>query len=204
MTGAAGGTGPGPRVLRVSGPSGSGKTSLLLRLLPRLPVSAREVGLVKHTHHAVDWHPAGKDSRLLWDADPGALCVAGPDQAALFLPDGGREDDPGPREARDGSDPAGDATRRLVRACRRLPGRLRLILAEGFREARAPGIWTAAAPPDGPGPGPAIRAAVVPASAVAAWQAARPELEVHPREAAAELADRVVGWAAPLSELSGG
>lgn len=189
------GSGDAPRVLCVSGDSGSGKTALLRRLLPRLGLPPRQVGVVKDTHHAIDWHPAGKDSALLWEAGPGALCVAGPNQAALFVRTGeGAPSAPGTE----------GATRRLIRACRRMPPGVRLVLAEGFRDARAPTIWTAGGGPGEESLSPDVRAAVVPASEAAAWREAHPDLDVRSREEAAPLAGRVPGWAAAPPELAGG
>lgn len=182
--------GSGPRVLCVAGESGSGKTTLLRRLLVRLERPREQVGVVKHTHHAVDWHPAGKDSARLWEVGPGALCVAGPEQSALFV-----------RREREATE---DATRRLIEACRRMPTAIRLVLAEGFRDARAPKIWTAAGGPGQEAPAPNVRAAVVPTPEAASWREAHPAIEVRTREAAASLAGRVQAWAVPLSELAPG
>lgn len=207
---------PGARVLCVAGPSGSGKTELLRRLLPHLPVPLARVGVLKHTHHALDWHPAGKDSGVLWEAGPAALGVAGPDQTAVFIRTGrvgpGRGPAPegdGAREDSDGGAPAADepaarATRKLAAACRRLPRGLELILAEGYRAARAPTIWTAAGPPDAAPPGPGVRAVVVPEDRAAAWAAAHPGAEVRSREEVEDLAERVPGWAVPVAALAAG
>lgn len=220
-------TGPPPaRVLRVSGDSGSGKTTLIRRLLVRLPRPPGEIAVVKHTHHAIGWHPAGKDSAELWDAGPGALAVAGPDQTAMFErrepagPSGGpaasgARDGAEPSGAdgtsahRDGAAPGGDgdpaaATRRLVRVCRRVPARIRLILAEGFRHARAPGLWTAAGPP-GPAPvPPGAVAVVVPAEHRGPWAEEHGGTEVFSRREVDAIAARVEEWAAPVGELPGG
>lgn len=206
---------PELRVLCVSGPSGSGKTTLVRRLLSALPSSLAPVAVIKHTHHAIDWHPAGKDSGVLWEAGPSALCVAGPDQTALFLRSD-RGDEALPSEATadaapplaetpDGpapDDPSAVPTRRLVRACRRLRGDARLALAEGFGEARAPKVWTAAGPPDG-AIGPGVRAAVVPARHAAAWAERHPELAVHRRGEIGEIARRLAGLAEPLPAIAG-
>lgn len=207
------GAGDGPRVLCVSGDSGSGKTGLLRRLVARLTVAPDRIGLVKHTHHAIDWHPGGKDSARLWEVGPGALCVAGPDQTALFLrrpgaacgPDDGGDGAPGtPGDPPDGEDVAAAATRRLVESCRRMPAGTRLVLAEGFRAARAPKIWTATGPPGPHPPAPGVRAVVVPAGQAAAWEEARPGIEIWRRGEAGRLADRIPGWAAPVSGLPTG
>ena len=50
------------RVVGIVGRSGSGKTTLIEALLPRLRARGLGVSTVKHTHHAVDLDPPGKDS----------------------------------------------------------------------------------------------------------------------------------------------
>jgi molybdopterin-guanine dinucleotide biosynthesis protein len=214
---------PPARVLCVSGDSGSGKTALIRRLLPRLARPRDEIAVVKHTHHAIDWHPAGKDSAALWDAGPAVLAVAGPDQTAMFereaaAPSSARPAASAPPETREGETtgrggdgaPAADpdaraaATRRLVRVCRRLPAGIRLVLAEGFRDARAPALWTAAGPP---GPGrvpPGVVAAVVPAGDRERWTERHAGTEVLSREDADAIAARVGDWAEPVAELTRG
>ena len=56
------------RTLGIVGRSGSGKTVLVERLLPVLRGLGLRVSTVKHTHHAVDLDPPGKDSRRHRDA----------------------------------------------------------------------------------------------------------------------------------------
>ena len=56
------------RTLGIVGRSGSGKTVLVERLLPALRGHGLRVSTVKHTHHAVDLDPPGKDSRRHRDA----------------------------------------------------------------------------------------------------------------------------------------
>lgn len=181
------------RVLCVSGASGSGKTTLVRRLLACLPAPPDEIAVVKHTHHAIDWHPPGKDSDLLWDAGPAALAVAGPGQTALFERGGVAGDDGGAA-----------AGRRLARVCRRLPSGVRLVLAEGFRGAGAPKLWTAAGPP-GPDRLPRrVVAVVVPAAHRGRWTEEHGGPEVFSRAEADAIAARVGEWAAPVSEISGG
>lgn len=185
----------GPGVLCVAGESGRGKTTLIRRLAERVPVPRRRLGLVKHTHHAIQWHPSGKDSAVLWDLDPGGLVVAGPDQTAGFVPaDRGRA--PGPRSAPD------DPTRNLLRACGRLPGGLRLILAEGFRGADAPTVWAAGPPvPDLEVPG--LRAVATPARHRSGWADTVPGVPVFDRDDVEGLASRVAEWSVPLQRLGG-
>lgn len=169
-----------PRVLCVAGPSGSGKTTILRGLVPHLPVPRSRLGLLKHTHHRIEWHPEGKDSRLLWELGAGALGVVGPERTALFLPEDVEE----------------DATRELVRACSRLPGGLHLVLAEGFTEAEAPTLWVdarGAAPADLDVPG--LRGVAVPAGDVGSWKEADPGVPVFSRDDVEELAARAAGWA---------
>lgn len=195
---------PSARVLCVSGDSGTGKTTLVRHLLARLPRPLAETAVVKHTHHPVDWHPAGKDSALLWDAGPEALAVAGPDQTALFERAGrpGNDGGDGGRR-RDGDDAGTAATRRLARVCRRLPPEVRLVLAEGFRDARAPKIWTVAGPP-GPGrPPPGVVAVVAPAAHRDRWREEHGATEVFARDEADAVAARVGEWAAPVAGLTG-
>lgn len=191
------GGGDGPWVLCVAGDSDSGKTRLLAALLPRLPLPPDRVGVLKHTHHAVDWHPEGKDSARLWAAGPGALAVAGPDQTALFVR---REGEAAPGDPDE--EVAAASTRRLAEGCRRMPPGIRLVLAEGFRAARAPKIWTAAGGPEPGPPAPGVRAVIAPGEHAAAWREALPGAEVlEPSGAAEALAPRAEAWAAALSEL---
>lgn len=181
----------GPRVLCVAGESGSGKTTLIRRLVGRLPVPPHRMGLVKHTHHPIDWHPAGKDSGVLWDRGPAALGVAGPDQTALFL----RHDvDPHAGPGRP------DATRRLIGTCRRLPGDLELVLAEGFEGADAPTLWMAGPTVEDPAV-PGLRAVAATAEERGAWEAHGPDVPVLVRDDVDVLAARVMEWAVPLEEL---
>lgn len=221
-----------PRVVCVAGPSGSGKTTLIRRLLAHLAVPRRRIGIVKHTHHRIRWHPRGKDSGELWAEGPGALAVAGPDQTAVFVPadaeeGGAGRDAGGDRAAPGGAGAAGDdatpaagaagdssrsaaggartseATRALVRACRRLPGGLELVLVEGFTDAEAPTLWVARElRPDLAVPG--LRGVAVPSRRLAAWGEAAPPVPVFAREDPEELARRLAGWAVPVTKLPAG
>lgn len=178
-----------PRILCVAGPSGSGKTTLIAGIVPHLPVPRARLGLLKHTHHRIEWHPEGKDSRRLRDLEPGALGVVGPGRTAVFL-SGDEEEDP---------------TRRLVRACSRLPRGLELVLAEGFTGADAPTLWVDARgrPPEGLDV-PGLRGVAVPAGHVRSWEEAGVEVPVFSRDDLEELAARAAGWAAaPGTSASG-
>lgn len=72
------------RVLCVVGESGSGKTSLIERIVSHLPRDGANVGLLKHTHHHMNWHPPGKDSTRFWHLGVGSVVVADPHQLACF------------------------------------------------------------------------------------------------------------------------
>ena len=178
-----------PRILCVAGPSGSGKTTLIAGIVPRLPVPRARLGVLKHTHHRIEWHPEGKDSRRLRDLEPGALGVVGPDRTAVFLSEDEEE----------------DATRQLLRACSRLPRGLQLVLAEGFTGADAPTIWVDAGggPPEGLDV-PGLRGVAVPAGDVRSWQEAGVEVPVFSRDDLEELAARAAGWAAKPRASAGG
>jgi molybdopterin-guanine dinucleotide biosynthesis protein MobB len=67
----------------VVGRSGSGKTTLIEALIPELARRGRRVGAIKHTHHAFDLDPSGKDSWRLFHA--GAPVVAFSSTAQLVV-----------------------------------------------------------------------------------------------------------------------
>jgi len=64
----------GAPVVGIVGRSGSGKTLLLERLIPEMKKRGWRVGAIKHTHHAFDYDPQGKDSVRLFQS--GAEVVA--------------------------------------------------------------------------------------------------------------------------------
>ena len=72
-----------PPIIAVVGRSGSGKTTLIEQLIPELRRRGRHVGAVKHTHHAFDLDPSGKDSWRLFHA--GAPVVAFASAAQLVV-----------------------------------------------------------------------------------------------------------------------
>jgi molybdopterin-guanine dinucleotide biosynthesis protein MobB len=100
------------RVVAVSGPSGSGKTRLLARLIPALARRGVSCAVVKHTRHPHPFDRPGKDTEVLRRAGAVAAAIAGPAEMAWF----------------------GPAVRGLDALVALMP-RVRLVLAEGFRDA---------------------------------------------------------------------
>lgn len=199
----------GPRVLCVCGPSGAGKTTLVRGLLPRLSPGPERIGILKHTHHALEWHPEGTDSGRLWEAGPAAVCVTGPDQHACFTrrPTGARAPDgDGRREGADrgkeGSPSADAPTAELLSALDLLPPGLALVLAEGFHRALAPKLWVAA---DSPRPDrrlpEGVFAVAVAEDVRAAWKRAAGDVPVYGRNALGGLASAVEAAAASAREI---
>lgn len=191
------------KILCVAGPSGSGKTTLLERLLPLLPVPRDRVGLLKHTHHRLDWHPPEKDSTRMWASGVGAVGVVDPDQGAFFVRRGS-----GPAAGRGVEDAPGTGTRpawttlELVTACRRLPGSIELVLAEGWSRAAAPKLWVVDRAPgsDDAEPPPFIRAVVTAAERVEAWREGT-GVPVFSRDEPEAVAAMLPGWTVALAEL---
>ena len=72
------------RILCFTGDSGAGKTTLIERLLSHLPLDPASVGILKHTHHRLDWHPPGKDTTRFWQTGVGSVAVVDPAQIACF------------------------------------------------------------------------------------------------------------------------
>jgi len=68
-----------PPEIAFVGRSGSGKTTLLERVLPRLTAAGLRVGVVKHTHHQVEWDQPGKDSWRFARAGAAAVVLATPE-----------------------------------------------------------------------------------------------------------------------------
>ncbi|MFA9460772.1 molybdopterin-guanine dinucleotide biosynthesis protein B [Thiohalorhabdus methylotrophus] len=103
--------------------SGTGKTTLLTRLIPLLREAGLRVGLVKHAHHGFDPDIPGKDSYRLRKAGAAQTLVASPRRWALFT-----------EEPEEGEAPLAAMLERLD------PGRLDLVLVEGFRGEDIPKI----------------------------------------------------------------
>jgi len=183
------------KVLCIAGPSGSGKTTLLERLLDHLPLDRRRVGLVKHTHHELDWQPRGKDSTRFWDTGAGAVIVVDPGQLVRFT----RVDEG--TAARATTDARAE-TRSLIAACEAFPDSIALVLAEGYGDSLAPKLWLAPESPTGGGdPPPAVRAIVTTEEAAQAWRL-HTDLPVCVRDDVEGIAARVREWATPVHELT--
>ena len=105
------------KVVGIVGRSGSGKTTLIERLLPRLRARGLAVSTVKHTHHAVDLDPPGKDSRRHREAGAQEVLLVSERRWALL------------RETPDRPPPLSELLARLAP--------VDLVLVEGF--GRTPG-----------------------------------------------------------------
>lgn len=190
----------------MAGASGTGKTTLLGRLLDQLPTDRSRVGVIKHTHHELDWHPKAKDSSRYWEAGAGAVVVVDPLQVATFtrVPAA-----PDPRCTPTGPDLDSESvrqTRSLLDACIALPASIEIVLAEGWSRSRVPKVWFTEAFGDVPpfDQVPMIRA-IVSAEQGANGQAASAYadgvLPVYSRNDVSELAAGIWEWAEPVSEL---
>jgi len=180
------------RILCFTGDSGAGKTTLIERLLSHLPLDPASVGILKHTHHLLDWHPPGKDTTRFWETGVGSVAVVDPAQIACF-----QRADHGVR------DPA-DPTSELVTGCRLFPQQVELVLVEGYSRSRAPMVWLTVHPPGtgrGP-PQPELRAIVTTRQNVAGWSREQPGALVLTGDAVGTIARHVWDWAVELDELA--
>lgn len=71
-------------VVGLAGYSGSGKTTFLEKLIAELKGRGRRVGLVKHTHHQVEFDQPGKDTWRHARAGAEVVALAAPTGVALF------------------------------------------------------------------------------------------------------------------------
>ncbi len=78
-----------PYEIAFVGSSGSGKTTLLERVLGGLKARGLRVGVVKHTHHRIDWDSPGKDSWRFREAGAGPVLLATPERLLLQTARGG-------------------------------------------------------------------------------------------------------------------
>ncbi|MFC7420450.1 molybdopterin-guanine dinucleotide biosynthesis protein B [Iodobacter arcticus] len=105
------------RVLGIAGWSGSGKTTLIEKLLPELAQLGLSVSVIKHTHHAVQFEPEGKDTTRFRAAGAGEVLLASPQGFALL---------------HQGALPLNELLARLAP--------VDLVLVEGFKAAAIPKI----------------------------------------------------------------
>jgi molybdopterin-guanine dinucleotide biosynthesis protein len=186
----------------VAGASGTGKTTLLERLLDHLPTDRSRVGLVKHTHHELDWHPPAKDSTRYWEAGAGAVVVIDPVQIASFARATADSKPPSTRWTDGNVSESLLQTRSLLDACCALPESIEIVLAEGWSRSLVPKVWfTGGSREELPFDQiPEVRA-IISAAVGPKSPAADGALPVFTREDVAELATRIWDWAAPASEL---
>lgn len=71
-------------VVGITGYSGSGKTTFLEKLLPELKQRGYRVGVVKHTHHQVEFDQPGKDTWRHARAGADVVALAAPGGVSLF------------------------------------------------------------------------------------------------------------------------
>jgi molybdopterin-guanine dinucleotide biosynthesis protein MobB len=108
-------------VVAVGGYSGAGKTTLIERSLAGLKGEGLYVGVLKQTsHHRLDLDREGKDTDRFFRAGAETVLACDAHQGFARYP---RKD--------------GD----LLEVLSRFPAGLDLILVEGFRDVRLPGVW---------------------------------------------------------------
>ncbi|MBI5102851.1 MAG: molybdopterin-guanine dinucleotide biosynthesis protein B [Nitrospirae bacterium] len=108
-------------IIGLCGHSGSGKTTLIERALPELKKQGLYVGVLKHTHHAMQGLDArGKDTARFFDA--GADFVMGHDDSQGFA-----------RYHQTGAE--------VEKAIIKFPSGLDLIIVEGHKASGISGVW---------------------------------------------------------------
>ena len=68
----------------IAGWSDSGKTTLIERLIPLLTARGLRVGVVKHTHHALEMDKPGSDTDRYRSAGASAMALAAPDGTGVL------------------------------------------------------------------------------------------------------------------------
>ncbi|NLJ76072.1 MAG: molybdopterin-guanine dinucleotide biosynthesis protein B [Peptococcaceae bacterium] len=106
-------------VVGLAGYSGAGKTTFLEKLIAELKNRGYKIGIIKHTHHCVEFDHPGKDSWRHARAGADFVALATPQGYSLFKKTDG---DPGPRV--------------LIS----LAGELDLIIIEGYKKEKWPKI----------------------------------------------------------------
>lgn len=108
-----------PPVIGLAGYSGSGKTTFLEKLLAELKSRGYRIGVIKHTHHNVDFDQPGKDTWRHARAGADFVALATPGGFSVFQRTDG---DPGPEI--------------LIS----MAGELDLIIIEGYKSGNWPKI----------------------------------------------------------------
>jgi len=106
-------------VVGLAGYSGSGKTTFLEKLIVVLKQRGYLVGVIKHTHHRVEFDQKGKDTWRHARAGADVVALASPNGVSLFKK---FETDPGPEEVIS------------------MAGELDLIIFEGYKKEKWPKI----------------------------------------------------------------
>ena len=68
----------------IAGWSDSGKTTLIERLIPLLTARGLRVGVVKHTHHALEMDKPGSDTDRYRSVGASAVALAAPDGTGVL------------------------------------------------------------------------------------------------------------------------
>lgn len=111
-------------LIGISAYSGTGKTTLLKQLIPLLNQRGIRVGMIKHAHHSFDVDIPGKDSYELRKAGARQMLIGSSNRWALMTETPEQQDAPD----------LNDLIQQLD------PGRLDLILVEGFKQQPFPKI----------------------------------------------------------------
>jgi len=106
-------------VIGLVGYSGSGKTTFLEKLIIELKSRGYKIGVIKHTHHAVEFDQPGKDTWRHARAGADFVALAAPGSFSVFKKTDG---DPGPET--------------LIS----MAGNLDLIIFEGYKKEKWPKI----------------------------------------------------------------
>lgn len=106
-------------VIGLAGYSGSGKTTFLEKLISELKSRGYKIGVIKHTHHAVEFDQPGKDTWRHAKAGADFVALSAPGGYSVFKKTDG---DPGPEI--------------LIS----MAGKLDLIIIEGYKKGKWPKI----------------------------------------------------------------
>lgn len=106
-------------VVGLAGYSGSGKTTFLEKLIIELKSRGYRIGVIKHTHHAVEFDQPGKDTWRHARAGADFVALAAPGSFSVYKK---TEGDPGPEI--------------LIS----MAGDLDLIIVEGYKKEKWPKI----------------------------------------------------------------